>query len=145
MWWFTLLLVVSFVFWMHYSRAMSVSDRISVAQDIVQSSNFSVAEGVEEAVREDPDLVGWIKDKGDCVMLFRTEEGNDCREIVDFASESFHPGLVIHYLNSKAVRVDSTDISDPKIRTSAEKLLRNVRRTIEVTVTPHREYDGCHY
>ena len=145
MWWFVLLLVVSIVFWIHYSRAMSVMDRISVAQDIMRSSNFTFADGFEAAVKEDPELIGWIQDKSDCVMLFRSEHGDDVHEIVDFASQSFHPGLVVHYVNSKAKRIDSTDIEDRKVRTSAEELLRKVRRAVEARLEATREYDGCHY
>ena len=145
MWWVILIVVVSFVFWMHYSRAMSDSDRISVALDIVDSSNFCIADGFDEATVEDPDLVGWIKDKNDCVMLFRSRESGGLTEIVDFASDSFHPGLVIQFLNAEAVRVDSADVEDSQVRSTAEKLLRRVKHIMEVKLHPEPEYDGCHY
>ena len=130
--WIALLLLVVLVVWVHCARGMSVKDRIDIAMDIVRSSNFTVAEGFTNATKEDPELVGWIKAGHDCIMLFRSVQGKDVKEIVDFASDSFHPGLVIHYVNGTAVRAGKNEVHDARARKRAAELLSNVRRMMHV-------------
>jgi len=146
MWWVLVLLLVGILFWINCARGMNLSDRVNVALDIVRSSNLSPADGFQNAAKEDPDLVGWMQDGRDCVMLFRTAHGNEIREIVDFTSESFHPGLVIHYTNGKTARAESSDNVDAQIRESADELLRQVRRIVGATHVPSQaESDGFRY
>ena len=113
--WVALIVIVGVLFWVHCARGMSVKDRIEVALDIARSSNFAVAEGFDAAAKEDPELIGWMQAGKDCVMLFRSENGSEVREIVDFASGSFHPGLVIHYRNGTAVRTDAAELVDARL------------------------------
>lgn len=146
MWWIVLLAVLGIVFWMHYSQAMSVTDRVTVALDIVRTSEFTMAEGFDEAVREDPSLVGWVKSGGHCVMLFREEGQNgEIREIVDFASDCFHPDLIIHYRDGIPVKTDSGGVVDPRPKRAAIDLLRKVQSLVNVAQVRELEYDGCHY
>lgn len=133
MWWILLLLGVVLLVWVHCAYGMSVRDRIDVALDIMRSAKFSPAEGFENAAREDPSLVGWIQDGSDCVMLFRSSDGDEVEDIVDFASGSFHPGLIIRYKNGTATRAGQSDITDHRVRKKAAQLLYDVRRAIEST------------
>ena len=145
MWWMLLIAVLGFVFWVHYSHSMSASDRVAVALDLLKSSEFAPAEGFEDAVVEDPTLSGWIQSGRDCVMHFRSEENGTVEEIVDFASTCFHPGLVIHYENGRAVRTAEGPIEDSAARQAAEDLLAGVRAATQPAQAESSEYDGCHY
>ena len=142
--WFLLLLVlVAAIVWVHCARGMSIRDRIEIATEIIQTAKFTAAEGFEAATREDPDLAGWMQAEKNCVMLFRTADGGETREIVDFVSDSFHPGLIIHYKNSEIVRADNVDITDERVQKKAAQLLREVRQLMAIT---HGEDDfGCRY
>jgi hypothetical protein len=129
--WVVVLLIIGILVWVQCARAMSVKDRIEVALDIARSSNFEIAEGFEAASREDPDLIGWMQAGQDCVMLFRSTDGNNVREVVDFLSGSFHPGLVIHYQNGRAIRTDEKEVVDARLRKRADQLLLHVRRIVK--------------
>ncbi|MCA9131886.1 MAG: hypothetical protein KDA45_01975 [Planctomycetales bacterium] len=143
MWWIILLVALGLILAVHCLRGLSVRDRVDVALDIVRSSRFSVAEGFDRAVQEDPELMGWLQAGKDCVMLFRSTQGEEVREIVDVASGSFHPGLVIHYLNGKAMRAGKIELREGRVKRHAEQLLRDVRRAIQVSQGEH-EF-GCRY
>ena len=144
--WIVLLLVVVIIVWVHCARGMSFRDRINAALDIVESSHFVAAEGFEDARREDADLMGWVKADKDCVMLFRSEHGAHVKEVVDVASGSFHPGLVVHFEDGRAVRTDEGELTDEKLRGKAEELLKRVRRVVQ-QIHPEliENYDGFHY
>ncbi len=146
LWWVVLLAVVCLLFFVHYRSGMSLADRISVALEIVRNSHFRRAEGMEQARREDPDLLGWIQCDRECVMLFRKQSGRDTIEIVDVVSPSFHPGLVIHYRNGVATRGDGGEITDPYIRKIAGELLRETRRQVHsICASQVDQWDGFRY
>ncbi len=143
--WFGLLLVLVVIFWIHYSISMTVPDRISAGQDVLSSTEFQPIGSFEEAVKEDPDLVGWICRDEESVILFRSQSGDDIREIVDISSKSFHPGLVIHYLNGQAVRTDAGEIKDANVQEAAQHLLTSVRDSVRKYQGITTNYDGWHY
>ncbi len=144
--WILLLLVVVIIVWVHCARGMSFRDRIKAAMDVVESSDFSSADGFEEARREDPDLVGWVRAKRDCVMLFRSQHGPHVKEVVDVASGNFHPSLVVHFEDGRAVRTDEGELNDARLRGKAEELLKKVRQVMRrLHPQPMKNYDGFHY
>jgi hypothetical protein len=147
MWWLicSLSLLALIIVWIHSVRGMAVRDRLNAAVDIVDTSNFEPAEGFEQARNEDPDLVGWIQAGNDSVMLFRSQHGVLVKEVVDVASNSFHPGLVVHYENGHAVRSDEGLLSDARHRKTAEELLRKSRLAMHrLHPQPMKDYDGFH-
>ncbi|MEZ6137651.1 MAG: hypothetical protein R3C53_22420 [Pirellulaceae bacterium] len=131
-WGTAVVVLVALLVWANIVRGMDVKDRIDIALELVRSSRFTAADGIAEAVREDPSLVGWVKSGGDCIMLFR-QDGEPKREIIDFASSSFHPGLVIHYRDGHLERTDAGEVSDRRILRNAEQLLREVRQLLAVS------------
>lgn len=141
-WWLLVLLAVVVIVWMN-SWGMSSRDRISIAFDLLTSSNFQVADGFEAARLEDPDLVGWIQDGKNCIMLFRSQHGPHIKEVVDVVSDTFHPGLVVHLEDGRAVRTDASELLDDKLIASAERLAEKVRHTMR-RLQPAQEYDGVH-
>lgn len=130
LWLLGVFLLLGLLIWANAARGMSLGDRMDIALEIVQTSNFSVAEGYEDAAKEDPDLVGWIKAGKDCVMLFQSEMGGQKFEIVDFASDSFHPGLVVHYLDGSAVRTSSGEPIEGRAHRLADELLKQVHLVV---------------
>ncbi|GIX00781.1 MAG: hypothetical protein KatS3mg111_4113 [Pirellulaceae bacterium] len=145
-WWVLVIVVVCLLFVVHYRTGMRITDRMNIALELLRTARFQRAEALEDAQREDPELVGWIKSGGECVMLFRRRSGGDTIEIVDFASPSFHPGLVIHYRNGVATRGDGQEISDPYIRKLANELLQETRRHVLAVCQSEVEiWDGCRY
>ncbi len=122
---------------------MSLRDRIDIALEIAQTAEFVEAEGLPAATHEDPDLVGWMQADKNCVMLFRNQDSGETREIVDFVSGSFHPGLVIQYVNSQPQRADGSPITDARVRRSAGELLRQVRQVMRIAQGD--DDFGCRY
>lgn len=143
-WWIVLALVVGIVFWVHYSQAMPVTDRLSVALDIIRTSKFSPANGFQSATQEDPTLTGWVKSKNSCIMHFRSKENGDINEVIDFASTSFHPGLIVHYSNGEPTHTDAKPELQFEERDQAKELLMEVRRLMKSKVKTDG-YDGWHY
>ncbi len=148
MWWLIciLSLIALIIVAVHSLRGMAVLDRIKAATDIVDSADFEAIESFEEARLDEPDLVGWVRAGKDCVMLFRSEHGTQIKEVVDVSSNSFHPGLVIHYQDGHAVRSEEGELLDKRDQKSAEELLRKVRqimRRLHPQLLEH--YDGFHY
>ncbi len=144
--WIFIVLVVVIIVWIHCARGMSFNDRINAALDVVASTDFVAAESFEEARREDADLVGWVKSKQDCVMLFRSEHGPHVKEVVDVVSGNFRPGLVVHFDDGRAVRTDEGELNDAKLRSKAEKLLKEVRQVMRrLHPVAMKNYDGFHY
>jgi hypothetical protein len=148
MWWLIscLCLLTLIIVWIHSTRGMAVRDRLNAAVDILESSNFQAAEGFEQARNEDPDLMGWIKAGKDCVMLFRSRHGSHVKEVVDVASNSFHPGLVVHFQDGRAVRSDEGELLDARHQKTAEDLLSKTRVLMcKLHPQPMKDYDGFHY
>lgn len=148
MWWLVSILsiIVLIIVAVHSMRGMAVLDRINAALDIVNSAKFEPVEGFDEARREEPDLVGWVRAGKDCLMLFRSEHGMQVKEVVDVSSDSFHPSLVVHYQDGHAVRSDEGELLDRRHQNNAEELLRKVRlimRRLHPELLEH--YDGFHY
>lgn len=145
-WLLLILAIVIIIVWVHMARGMSSPDRITAALDIVETAHFEPAEGFDEARREDPELVGWAKAHRDCIMLFRSQQGDRVQEVVDVASSNFHPGLVVHYLDGRAVKTDAGSLSDQRHCDKAEELLRRIRQVMRQVHPPQlNNYDGFHY
>ncbi len=147
MWWLigSLSLIALIIVWIHSVRGMAVRDRLNAAVDILDTANFEPAGGFEQARSEDPDLMGWIQAGKDCVMLFRSQHGAQVKEVVDVASNSFHPSLVVHYQNGRAVRSDEGELNDARHQNTAEELLRKTRLTMcRLHPQPMKDYDGFH-
>ena len=147
MWWLicSLSLIALIIVWIHSVRGMAIRDRLNAAVDILDTSNFEPAEGFDQARSEDPDLMGWIQAGKDCVMLFRSQHGAQVKEVVDVASNSFHPGLVIHYQDGRAVRSDEGELHDARYQNIAEELLRKTRLIMcRLHPQPMKDYDGFH-
>lgn len=148
MWWLIaiLSLIALAIVAVHSMRGMAVPDRLKAAMDIVDTAKFEAADGFEDARREEPDLVGWVRAGKDCVMLFRSQHGMQIKELVDISSDSFHPSLVVHFQDGHAVRTDDGELMDRRHQKSAEELLRKVRqimRRLHPELLEH--YDGFHY
>ncbi len=130
MWWILAVVLIALIVLGNIFLGMPLRDRIDVALEIVRTSRFHEADGIHEATREDPGLVGWLKAESDCVMLFRTITGDDTEEILDIASPSLRPSLVLHYSNGKARSADSKKITDSRARNVANQLLREARQLV---------------
>ncbi len=148
MWWLVsiLSLIVLIIVAVHALRGMAILDRLKAAMDIVDSAKFEAAEGFEQARLDEPDLVGWVRAGNDCLMLFRSEHGTQVKEVVDVSSDSFHPSLVIHFQDGRAVRSDEGELLDRRHQKNAEELLRKVRLIMR-RLHPQllEDYDGFHY